>query len=98
MKKQILLTFTLLCAVTQGVWAQWNGNGTEDSPYEISSAADWNTLATKVNSGENYNGAFFQMVASPLWALTAPQKSSPPTRPTSTWVLTTPSIIRGAMA
>ena len=39
------------------------GAGTETSPYLISSEADWNYLANKVNNGENYSGKFFRLDA-----------------------------------
>ena len=37
------------------------GDGTAQSPYLIASIDDWNKLATNVNLGESYNGAYFQM-------------------------------------
>lgn len=59
---KILFTFVLLCMVTQGVWAQWTGSGTEADPYQISTADDWNTLCTYVNNGSStYNGKHFLM-------------------------------------
>ena len=41
----------------------FQGAGTEANPYLISSAADWNYLAVKVNSGNNYSGKFFRQTA-----------------------------------
>lgn len=41
----------------------FQGAGTEANPYLISSAADWNYLAVKVNSGTNYAGKFFRQTA-----------------------------------
>ena len=41
----------------------FQGAGTEASPYLISSAADWNYLAVKVNSGTSYAGKFFRQTA-----------------------------------
>ena len=59
---KIFFTFVLLCMVTQGVWAQWTGSGTEPDPYQISTADDWNTLCTYVNNGTStYNGKHFLM-------------------------------------
>lgn len=37
--------------------------GTEDAPYLITSVADWNNLATKVNNGNNFSGKFFRLTA-----------------------------------
>jgi hypothetical protein len=39
------------------------GAGTEEDPYLISSKADWNHLANKVNSGINYSGKYFRQTA-----------------------------------
>ena len=39
------------------------GAGTESNPYLISSEADWNYLALKVNSGTSYAGKFFRQTA-----------------------------------
>ena len=39
------------------------GAGTEADPYLISSEADWNYLAVKVNSGTSYAGKFFRQTA-----------------------------------
>jgi hypothetical protein len=41
----------------------FQGSGTEADPYLISSEADWNYLAVKVNSGTNYSGKFFRLDA-----------------------------------
>ena len=38
----------------------FTGEGTEESPYEITSAEDLKTLAEKVNSGTNYEGKYFK--------------------------------------
>ena len=38
----------------------FQGAGTEANPYLISSEADWNYLAIKVNSGTSYTGKFFR--------------------------------------
>ena len=39
--------------------AAWNGSGTVDDPYKISSAADLQALAESVNDGNNYSGTYF---------------------------------------
>ena len=62
MKKCFYLLLALL-AFTTTAWAQWQGTGTETDPYQISSMADWNTFADKVNSGTPYFGEFFIMTA-----------------------------------
>lgn len=41
----------------------FEGAGTEADPYRISSEADWNYLAVKVNSGTSYAGKFFRQTA-----------------------------------
>ena len=41
----------------------WEGTGTENDPYLISSTADWDLLATKVNGGKNYTGVYFRQTA-----------------------------------
>ena len=38
-----------------------SGDGTEDSPYLITSTEDWNHLASNQFMGENYNGKYFQL-------------------------------------
>lgn len=41
----------------------FQGAGTEQDPYRISSEEEWNYLAVKVNSGTNYAGKFFRQTA-----------------------------------
>lgn len=53
-------------AFGQTAWAQQNpfsgGNGTEETPYLISSAEDWNTLADYVNNGnDDYKASCYQL-------------------------------------
>lgn len=38
---------------------EFNGDGTENSPYLIQTIEDMNKLATSVNSGNSYEGAYF---------------------------------------
>ena len=54
--------FLIACALfaSTNIWA-WEGSGTSGSPYQISSADDWNTLATSVSGGTNYSGQFFKL-------------------------------------
>ena len=41
----------------------WEGEGTEESPYIISYASQWDLLAERVAVGTNYKGKFFQLAA-----------------------------------
>ena len=54
--------FLIACALfaSTNIWA-WEGSGTSGSPYLITSADDWNTLATSVSGGTNYSGQFFKL-------------------------------------
>ena len=47
------MMIALLCMVVQTAWAEWEGSRTQANPYQISSVADWNTLATNVEAGNN---------------------------------------------
>ena len=62
-KKTLLTMLVMLLAAATGAKAQWTGSGTEAAPYEISSAADWNTLATNVEGGTTYSGKYFKLTA-----------------------------------
>ena len=58
-----LLLAALLPATAQTAWA-WQGQGTQESPYEISSTSDLKQLAHRVNSGtveaaSGYEGKYF---------------------------------------
>ena len=65
MKKNKLFLLLALLAFTATAWAQqqpFNGHGTDADPYQISSTADWNTLADFVNNeNENYNHSCYQL-------------------------------------
>lgn len=53
---------TLVMTLTaQTAWA-WTGEGTEASPYQISTVADLIQLANDVNSGTTYEGFFFELM------------------------------------
>ncbi len=52
----------LMLLTTASAWA-WTGNGTSESPYQITSADDLNLLATDVNGGQNYNNVYFLQTA-----------------------------------
>ena len=62
MKKTTILILIALLVFAPKAWAQWNGSGTEADPYQITSTADWNTLANNVNNGNNYSGQFFKLM------------------------------------
>ena len=47
--------------VSQSVWAQWSGNGTQANPYKINDTEDWNTLCDKVYKDNSYSGKYFEL-------------------------------------
>ena len=56
----ILLLAAMLASAT--VWAyDWEGNGTNESPYLIKTTADMNALASEVNNGTTYSSTYFQL-------------------------------------
>ena len=59
--KLISLLVALLCATA--TWAQtpWEGSGTSDNPYKITSKTDWNALATAVNDGNTFADKYFKL-------------------------------------
>ena len=61
MKFKHLFILSVLCAITQGLWAQWRGEGTEASPYQISTVSELKRLAIDVNNGEPYTGKYFAL-------------------------------------
>lgn len=64
---KILRIFTVALAVllmAGKVLGQYSGgNGSEGSPYLIANVADMNALATNVNGGNSYSGAYFKVTA-----------------------------------
>ena len=68
MKKLLamLLALVMVLGVTTMAWAEgdWTGSGTEADPYMITTEAGLNKLATDVNSGTVYSGAYFKLGAS----------------------------------
>ena len=54
-----LLAVLLVTCFTSTAWA-WSGSGTENDPYLISSAADWNELSTNSQSN-TYAGVYFRL-------------------------------------
>ena len=65
-KKGLLSLLLLLTMVTQGAWA-WDGSGTAEDPYLISSKADWDALADNVSAGNTYHGKYFAQTANIEW-------------------------------
>ena len=64
----ILLSLAIVLGIMPGmnlsVFADatfYGGSGTADAPYLITSAEDWNALATSVNSGTSYSGVYFKL-------------------------------------
>ncbi len=53
------LLFTVLTTVT--TWA-WDGNGTQTSPYQITSTSDLLQLANDVYNGDTYSGKYFKLM------------------------------------
>ena len=65
-RKHILILFTFILGLPWIAAAQTfgGGSGTSADPYKISSATDWNSLATAVNGGTAYSGKYFKLTAS----------------------------------
>lgn len=63
-KSILWMLFIALFACGQRAWAQFSGgDGSQATPYQISSTDDWDALATAVNGGTTYSGAYFQLTA-----------------------------------
>ena len=56
-KGTFFLFITLVCTFAQGAWA-WTGSGTADSPYILTSAADWESFTFNVNDGSDADKYF----------------------------------------
>ena len=56
-----LFLIAIALFVSQSVWAQWSGNGTQANPYKINDTGDWNTLCDKVYNGTTYSGKYFEL-------------------------------------
>ncbi len=50
-----------LCYLEYAYESPYFGQGTEENPYEISSAAELRKLASEVNNGESYGGKYFAL-------------------------------------
>lgn len=61
----VLFLAALLALVlpTAAAALELNGNGTEESPWELSSVSDWNALAADVAGGNSHKGEYFLMTA-----------------------------------
>ncbi len=57
------LAIFLLSAAVSSAWAtaDFSGDGTEESPYKITSVEDLNTLAERVNAGNDFKGKYFKL-------------------------------------
>lgn len=56
-----LFLIAIALFVSQSVWAQWSGNGTQANPYKINDTGDWNTLCDKVYKNNSYSGKYFEL-------------------------------------
>ena len=65
--KRFALTFTIMLIGvnlwSQGLSSLTSGNGTEENPYQITSASDWNDFASDVNGGYSYSGEYLRLTA-----------------------------------
>ena len=60
----ITIVFTVFVSVTtQAANGNWGGDGSLNTPYTISDAADLAKLATDVNGGTSYGGKYFLLTA-----------------------------------
>ena len=60
--RRLLFLVTTMLLMVQGASA-WNGSGTSGVPYQITSTADWNTLASNVANGNTYSNTYFKLTA-----------------------------------
>jgi hypothetical protein len=58
-KNKCILIAGLFCCISLAAQNYSGGNGTENSPYLISSKTDMESLATSVNNGYSYFGKYF---------------------------------------
>ncbi len=58
------LAIFLLSAAVSSAWASadFSGDGTEESPYKITSVEDLNTLAERVNAGNDFKDTYFEVI------------------------------------
>jgi len=69
MKKLIIIIFTLFAPIAlMASGSFWNGNGSITTPYQITTVADLQLLASDVNNGKNYASKYFVLTANlKLW-------------------------------
>ena len=60
--RRLLFLVTTMLLMVQGASA-WNGSGSSGDPYQITSTADWNTLASNVANGNTYSNTYFKLTA-----------------------------------
>lgn len=69
-RKILSVLFTLAMVIGLMPWMSMtakaqttlSGSGTENDPYRITSADDWDTLATSVNGGNDYSGKYLKLM------------------------------------
>lgn len=60
--KRLFTCLVMMSALPMMAFAQvWNGEGTEDNPYQISSDEEMQAFAYSVNSGNDYSGVYFSL-------------------------------------
>lgn len=60
MKKNHYLLIVMLFLSISHVWA-WDGVGTQESPYKITTVEELKQLAASVNNGNTYTGTYFEL-------------------------------------
>ena len=60
MKRKLLSLLVLLMTAATGAWATIGGTGTQDDPYTISSAEDWNAFCASFDT-KNYAGQYVEL-------------------------------------
>ena len=60
--RRLLFLVTTMLLMVQGASA-WSGSGSSGDPYQITSTADWNTLASNVANGNTYSNTYFKLTA-----------------------------------
>ena len=58
--KKIFVLFVAALVGAAGVWA-YSGEGTEGSPYLISTSDDWAAFAALIESGDSFEGKYFKL-------------------------------------
>lgn len=77
-QKRYFILFAALLMMIQGMCAQdLEGTGTKASPFMIQSATDWNTFASQVASGNDYQGKYLKLTADISVTTTVGSESNP---------------------